>query len=109
MVMIPGGSPTSSVPSMSKLMSFVKCVSPVCAAMGGQSVVQIFGVDYAYHDIVLQASLHKVTEMYGRSDIHFVDTRYEEGAAFMAYGYARASGKPTVCITRPQGQGRSTS
>jgi len=40
-----------------------------------------------------------VTEMYGRSDIHFVDTRHEEGAAFMAYGYARASGKPTVCIT----------
>jgi acetolactate synthase-1/2/3 large subunit len=40
-----------------------------------------------------------VTEMYGRSDIHFVDTRHEEGAAFMAYGYARASGKPTACIT----------
>jgi acetolactate synthase-1/2/3 large subunit/sulfoacetaldehyde acetyltransferase len=37
--------------------------------------------------------------MYGRSDIQFVDTRHEEGAAFMAYGYARASGKPTACIT----------
>src|SRR5262244_3886723 len=40
-----------------------------------------------------------VTEMYGRSDIRFVDTRHEEGAAFMAYGYARAAGKPTACIT----------
>ena len=40
-----------------------------------------------------------VTEMYGRDDIRFVDTRHEEGAAFMAYGYARASGKPTACIT----------
>lgn len=40
-----------------------------------------------------------VTEMYGRNDIRFVDTRHEEGAAFMAYGYARASGKPTACIT----------
>src|SRR6266511_1011955 len=40
-----------------------------------------------------------ITEMYGRSDIRFVDTRHEEGAAFMAYGYARASGKPAVCIT----------
>jgi acetolactate synthase-1/2/3 large subunit/sulfoacetaldehyde acetyltransferase len=40
-----------------------------------------------------------VTEMYDRSDIRFVDTRHEEGAAFMAYGYARASGKPAVCIT----------
>src|SRR5438094_8226686 len=37
--------------------------------------------------------------MHGRSDIRFVDTRHEEGAAFMAYGYARASGKPTACIT----------
>jgi acetolactate synthase-1/2/3 large subunit/sulfoacetaldehyde acetyltransferase len=40
-----------------------------------------------------------VTEMYGRSDIRFVDTRHEEGAAFMAYGYARASGKPAACLT----------
>jgi acetolactate synthase I/II/III large subunit len=40
-----------------------------------------------------------VTEMYGRSDIHFLDTRHEEGAAFMAYGYARASGKPAACFT----------
>ena len=40
-----------------------------------------------------------ITEMYGRDDIRFVDTRHEEGAAFMAYGYARASGKPTACIT----------
>jgi acetolactate synthase-1/2/3 large subunit/sulfoacetaldehyde acetyltransferase len=40
-----------------------------------------------------------VTEMYGRGDIRFVDTRHEEGAAFMAYGYARASGKPTACFT----------
>ena len=40
-----------------------------------------------------------VTEMYGRSDIRFIDTRHEEGAAFMAYGYARASGKPAACFT----------
>jgi acetolactate synthase-1/2/3 large subunit/sulfoacetaldehyde acetyltransferase len=40
-----------------------------------------------------------VTEMVGREDIRFVDTRHEEGAAFMAYGYARACGKPAACIT----------
>jgi thiamine pyrophosphate-dependent acetolactate synthase large subunit-like protein len=40
-----------------------------------------------------------VTEIYGRSDIRFLDTRHEEGAAFMAYGYSRASGKPTACFT----------
>jgi thiamine pyrophosphate-dependent acetolactate synthase large subunit-like protein len=40
-----------------------------------------------------------VTEMYGRRDIRFLDTRHEEGAAFMAYGYVRASGQPAACIT----------
>jgi thiamine pyrophosphate-dependent acetolactate synthase large subunit-like protein len=40
-----------------------------------------------------------VTEMHGRSDLRFIDTRHEEGAAFMAYGYARASGRPTAIFT----------
>ena len=40
-----------------------------------------------------------ITELYGRDDIRFIDTRHEEGAAFMAYGYARASGKPVACVT----------
>jgi acetolactate synthase-1/2/3 large subunit/sulfoacetaldehyde acetyltransferase len=40
-----------------------------------------------------------VTEMYGRSDITFLDSRHEEGAAFMAYGYSRASGKPAATFT----------
>ena len=33
-----------------------------------------------------------ITELYGRNDIRFIDTRHEEGAAFMAYGWALASG-----------------
>ena len=37
--------------------------------------------------------------MYDRSDIKFVDTRHEEGAAFMAYGYTKATGRPAACIT----------
>ena len=56
------------------------------------------GVEYTF-GVVGTTTNTIITEMYGRSDIHFVDTRHEEGAAFMAYGYARASGKPTVCIT----------
>lgn len=40
-----------------------------------------------------------VTEMVGRNDITFLDTRHEEGAAFMAYGYSRASGKPAATFT----------
>jgi len=56
------------------------------------------GVEYTF-GVAGTTTNNMVTEMYGRSDIRFIDTRHEEGAAFMAYGYARASGKPTVCIT----------
>ena len=51
------------------------------------------GVDHTF-GVVGTTTNSIVTEMYGRSDIRFVDTRHEEGAAFMAYGYARAS--PTM-------------
>src|SRR5215510_6787461 len=67
----------------------------------GQAVIEALraeGVEYTF-GVVGTTTNSIVTEMYGRNDIHFVDTRHEEGAAFMAYGYARASGKPTVCIT----------
>jgi thiamine pyrophosphate-dependent acetolactate synthase large subunit-like protein len=56
------------------------------------------GVEYTF-GVVGTTTNSIVTEMYGREDIKFVDSRHEEGAAFMAYGYARASGKPTACIT----------
>src|SRR5438046_2970594 len=56
------------------------------------------GVEYTF-GVVGSTTNTIVTEMYDRQDIRFVDTRHEEGAAFMAYGYSRASGKPTACIT----------
>src|SRR5690242_12482484 len=37
-------------------------------------------------------------------EIRFVLTRHEQGAAFMAYGYARASGRPAV-VTVTEGPG----
>jgi thiamine pyrophosphate-dependent acetolactate synthase large subunit-like protein len=67
----------------------------------GQAVLEALraeGVEYTF-GVVGTTTNSIVTEMYGRSDIRFVDTRHEEGAAFMAYGYARASGKATACIT----------
>lgn len=67
----------------------------------GQAVIEALraeGVEYTF-GVVGTTTNSIVTAMYGRSDIRFVDTRHEEGAAFMAYGYARASGKPAVCIT----------
>src|SRR5262245_11002641 len=56
------------------------------------------GIEYTF-GVVGTTTNSIVTEMVGREDIKFVDTRHEEGAAFMAYGYARASGKPAACIT----------
>src|SRR5438105_642540 len=67
----------------------------------GRAVIEALraeGVDHTF-GLVGSTTNSIVTEMYGRSDIRFVDTRHEEGAAFMAYGYARASGKPTACFT----------
>ena len=66
----------------------------------GQAVIEALraeGIAYTF-GVVGTTTNSIVTEMYGRSDIRF-DTRHEEGAAFMAHGYACASGKPTACIT----------
>lgn len=67
----------------------------------GQAVIEALRAEDITHTFGLVGTTTNtiVTEMYGRSDIQFIDTRHEEGAAFMAYGYARASGKPTACIT----------
>jgi acetolactate synthase-1/2/3 large subunit/sulfoacetaldehyde acetyltransferase len=35
---------------------------------------------------------------YGREDIQFIGTRHEQGAAFMAVGYAQALASPSVCM-----------
>ena len=67
----------------------------------GQAVIEALraeGVDHVF-GVVGWTTNSIVTELYGRTDIHFIDTRHEEGAAFMAYGYTRASGKPAVCLT----------
>jgi thiamine pyrophosphate-dependent acetolactate synthase large subunit-like protein len=67
----------------------------------GQAVIEALrteGVEYTF-GLVGTTTNSIVTEMVGRSDITFLDTRHEEGAAFMAYGYSRASGKPAATFT----------
>jgi acetolactate synthase-1/2/3 large subunit/sulfoacetaldehyde acetyltransferase len=73
-------------------MTHMTAGQAILAALRAEDVSYTFGLVGTTTNTI-------VTEMYGREDICFVDTRHEEGAAFMAYGYARASGKPTACIT----------
>jgi acetolactate synthase-1/2/3 large subunit/sulfoacetaldehyde acetyltransferase len=67
----------------------------------GEAVIEALraeGVDHIF-GIVGTTTNNIVTELYGRENIRFLDTRHEQSAALMAYGYARASGKPTACLT----------
>ena len=67
----------------------------------GQAVIESLRAEGVEHIVGLVGhTINSImTEVYDRSDIKFIDTRHEEGAAFMAYGYARASGKPIACVT----------
>jgi len=64
----------------------------VIEALRAEGITHTFGVVGTTTNTI-------VTEIFGRDDIRFVDTRHEEGAAFMAYGYSRAAGKPAATIT----------
>ena len=67
----------------------------------GRAIVEALlaeGIDHVF-GLVGTTTNSIITELYGRNDIAFIDTRHEEGAAFMAYGYSRASGKPAACVT----------
>jgi 5-guanidino-2-oxopentanoate decarboxylase len=57
----------------------------------GYGVDTIFGIP-GVHNVEMYRALP-------RSKIHHVLTRHEQGAGFMADGYARATGKPGVCFT----------
>jgi acetolactate synthase-1/2/3 large subunit/sulfoacetaldehyde acetyltransferase len=70
----------------------MKAGEAVIAALRAEGVDHVFGV-------VGSTTNTMITVLHGRADIRFVDSRHEEGAAFMAYGYAKASGKPAACIT----------
>ena len=68
---------------------------------GGQAVVEalraeevrvVFGIPGLHN-------LHIYEALRARPEIRHITTRHEQGAAFMADGYARATGEPGVCVT----------
>jgi 5-guanidino-2-oxopentanoate decarboxylase len=66
----------------------------------GEAIVGLLA-DYGVDTIFGIPGVHNV-EMYRalpRSKIRHILTRHEQGAGFMADGYARATGKPGVCFT----------
>ena len=73
-------------------MTMMRAGAAVLEALKAEGVEYIFGVCGSTTNNIL-------TELHGRSDIRFIDTRHEQNAALMAHGYSRASGKPSVCIT----------
>lgn len=62
-----------------------------------EGVEHVFGIPGTQNLAVLD-------ELRATPEIRFILTRHEQGAAFMAYGYARAKGKPGI-VTATEGPG----
>ena len=71
------------------------CGEVLVKLLEGYGVEQVFGIP-GVHTVELYRGL-------ASSSINHVTPRHEQGAGFMADGYARTSGKPGVCfiITGP--------
>ena len=67
---------------------------------GGRAVVESLRAEDVRHvfGIVGSCMVEILDDMYERKDIGWVGTRHEQGAAHMADGYARVSGKAGVCM-----------
>lgn len=72
-----------------------RCAQALIQLLEGYGVDTVFGIP-GVHTVELYRGLHG-------SRLKHVSPRHEQGAGFMADGYARASGKPGVCfiITGP--------
>jgi acetolactate synthase-1/2/3 large subunit len=72
-----------------------RCAQALVQLLEGYGVETVFGIP-GVHTVELYRGLHG-------SRLQHVSPRHEQGAGFMADGYARASGKPGVCfiITGP--------
>ena len=63
----------------------------VVEALRAEGVTHVFGLVGSSYIEILDA-------LYNDPDIKFIGTRHEQGASFMALGYARASGRTGVCM-----------
>src|SRR5947207_10800933 len=73
---------------------------------GGRAMVDCLrreGVEHVF-GIPGTQNLGVIDALRDAPDIRFILTRHEQGAAFMAYGFGRASGRPGV-VTATEGPG----
>ena len=75
----------------------MKAGQAIVDALVRNGVDRIFGIP-GVHTYALFEALYE-----RRNEIRFIGTRHEQGAAYMAYGYARSSGRPGVytCVPGP--------
>ena len=67
---------------------------------GAKAVIESLkreGVDHVF-SLPGTTILDLFDALYGDKEIKLIVSRHEQGAAFMADGYTRASGKPSVCM-----------
>lgn len=81
---------------MTKEMTVKKTTSDIMVdALVANDVDTVFGIPGA-HSYELSDALARRS-----NDVRFIHTRHEQGAGYMAYGYAKSSGKPGVFTVVP--------
>jgi thiamine pyrophosphate-dependent acetolactate synthase large subunit-like protein len=94
------GTSSGGVPSLRGELPQLWGGSPMATMTGGQAVVaalQAEGVRIIFGIPGLH-TLHLYEALRTCPTIRHITTRHEQGAAFMADGYARATGEPGVCL-----------
>jgi acetolactate synthase I/II/III large subunit len=67
----------------------------LAAQLAREGASTVFGVPGIQLDYAMDGLAQR------RDEIRFVATRHEQGAGYLAYGYAQASGDPGVCLVVP--------
>ncbi len=72
-------------------MPTLKAGAALIEVLQNEGISRVFG-------IVGSTFLEALDALYGREDISYLGVRHEQGAAFMADGYARITGNPAACL-----------
>src|SRR5438477_11440443 len=85
-----GSDPSPPTPTACPMTANQTCGQSAIALLEAHGVDTVFGIP-GVHTLDFYKGL-------AGSRIRHIGVRHEQGAGFMADGYARASGKPAVCV-----------